>query len=113
MSLYYLAGALAATSLASAAKVCTNVTVPVNIEARQGVFDVPTLHSNIDATTFSLNYTTIGSNFSAKALTGYQTVRGLYNISAKYCRPENDTTSNPTVQVLSHGIGFDKRYCLS
>jgi len=37
---------LAIAGLASAAKVCTNVTVPVNINARQGMFDVPTFQSS-------------------------------------------------------------------
>jgi len=111
MSTFVLAaGALAACGLASAAKVCTNVTVPVNISARQGVFDVPTLESNFDATVFALNFTKQGQNFTDVALTGYQNVQGLYNISAKYCRPDNETSSNPTVQILTHGIGFDKTY---
>lgn len=94
----------------AAAKVCTNVTVPVNIDARQGVFNVPTLQSNLDATTFALNFTRQGTNFTNVALTGYQTLQFSANISAKYCRPDNDNSTNPTVQVLAHGIGFDKRY---
>lgn len=65
---------------------------------------------DLDATHFALNFTKNGANFTQDALIGYQTVTGAYNISAKYCRPENDTSSDPTVQVLSHGIGFDKRY---
>lgn len=97
-------------TLASAAKVCTNVTVPVHINARQAVFDVPTLESNLDAVKFSLNFTNIGMNFTEVATTGYQTVTGNYNISAKYCKPDGDTKANPTVQVLTHGIGFDKSY---
>lgn len=102
--------ALAACGLVSAAKVCTNVTVPVNIMARQGVFDVPEIASNYDATVFALNFTKQGTNFTDVALRGYQTVQGMYNISAKYCKPDNDNSANPTVQVLSHGIGFDKSY---
>lgn len=108
--LFTAASALAACGLVSAAKVCTNVTVPVNIMARQGVFDVPEIASNLDATIFALNFTKQGTNFTDIALRGYQTVTGQYNISAKYCKPDNVTSSNPTVQVLTHGIGFDKSY---
>ena len=104
------ATALAAFGLASAVKVCTNVTVPVNINARQGVFDVPEIASNFDATVFALNFTKQGSNFTNVALRGYQTVTGQYNISAKYCKPDGAASSNPTVQILTHGIGFDKSY---
>ncbi|KAK8219931.1 hypothetical protein M8818_000346 [Zalaria obscura] len=94
----------------AAAKTCTNVTVPVTIMARQGMFEVPTLQSNFDATTFALNFTTQGTNFTNASLTGYQTVNLPANISAKYCKPDNDSSASPTVQVLSHGIGFDKSY---
>ncbi|KAJ9644444.1 hypothetical protein H2201_007826 [Coniosporium apollinis] len=102
--------ALAVLSTRAAAKVCTNVTVPVDINARQGVFDVPTLRGNLDATTFVQNFTNIGRNFTDDALVGYQTVTGRYNISAKFCRPDHENNTNPTVQVLTHGIGFDKSY---
>lgn len=101
--------ALALLSTGAAAKVCTNVTVPVDINARQGVFDVPVLQGNLDATTFAQNFTNIGRNFTDDALVGYQTVTGRYNISAKFCRPDQENGTNPTVQVLTHGIGFDKR----
>jgi pimeloyl-ACP methyl ester carboxylesterase len=97
-------------TLASAAKVCTNVTVPVYINARQAVFNVPTLHSNLDATKFALDFTNIGMNYTNLVTTGFQTVTGNYNISARYCKPEGDTKANPVVQVLTHGIGFDKTY---
>lgn len=81
----------------------------VNIDARQAIFNVQTIESNYDATRFSLNFTNQGQNFTNVSTVGYQTVTGTYNISAKFCRPDNMTT-NPTVQVLSHGIGFDKSY---
>jgi hypothetical protein len=101
---------LAVLGVASAAKVCTNVTVPVYINARQAIFDVPTLESNLDAVKFSLDFTNIGMNYTDTVTTGFQTVTGSYNISAKYCKPQGDNKANPTVQVLTHGIGFDKSY---
>lgn len=101
---------LALLGVASAAKVCTNVTVPVYINARQAIFDVPTLESNLDAVKFSLDFTNIGMNYTDTVTTGFQTVTGSYNISAKYCKPQGDNKANPTVQVLTHGIGFDKSY---
>lgn len=102
---------LVALAGAATAKVCTNVTVPVNIDARQGVFEVDPINGNIDATRFALNFTENGANFTDVALTGYQTLQMPANISAKFCRPDDvDFSSNPTVQVLSHGIGFDKTY---
>lgn len=101
---------LALLGVASAAKVCTNVTVPVYINARQAVFDVPTFESNFDAVKFSLDFTNIGMNYTDVVTTGFENFEGSYSISAKYCKPQGDNKANPTVQVLTHGIGFDKSY---
>ncbi len=35
---------------------------------------------------------------------------GTYNISVKFCKPDRENGTNPTVQVLTHGLGFDKTY---
>jgi hypothetical protein len=101
---------LALLGVASASKVCTNVTVPVNINSRQAIFDVPTLESNLDAVKFSLDFTDIGMNYTDTVTKGFHNFQGSYNISAKYCKPQADDKANPTVQVLIHGIGFDKTY---
>ena len=90
------------------AKQCVNITVPVDISARNGVFNVPTLETNFDATTFAQNFTSIKGNFSQESLLGYTTVTGTYDISAMFCMPDNATGTMPVVQFLTHGIGFDK-----
>jgi hypothetical protein len=75
--------------------------------ARQGVFNVPEITTPVDATTFIQTFTSIsnGTNYTMEALLDYQDVTGSYNISAKFCRPDNDFGTKPVVQVLSHGIG--------
>ncbi|KAI4204176.1 MAG: hypothetical protein LQ350_001367 [Teloschistes chrysophthalmus] len=93
-----------------AAKQCQNLTVPVCISARNGVFNLPTLQGNADATTFAQNLTSIRGNFTKEVLLDYATVSGTYNISAKFCKPDVENGTNPTVQVLTHGLGFDKTY---
>lgn len=90
------------------AKKCMNMTVPVTISARTGVFNIAVPQTNLDATTFIQNQTQQGRNFSEVALTGYATTAGTYKISAQFCVPSVDNHTNPTVQVLTHGIGFDK-----
>lgn len=85
-------------------KRCFNVTVPGHINARQGVFDVPPIIGNIDATTFAMNLTDAGRNFTQDALIGYQTVKEKYEISARFCQPDQPRASNSTVQLLIHGI---------
>ncbi|KAL9124757.1 MAG: hypothetical protein Q9175_008184 [Cornicularia normoerica] len=104
--------ALAVVVLAgsAAAKTCMNLTVPVTISARTAVFDITLPQTNLDATTFAQNQTQQGQNFTMTALSGYATTAGTYNISAEFCMPSSMNTTKPTVQILTHGIGFDKTY---
>ena len=91
----------------AAAKTCTNFTIPVDISSRQGLFrEVPTA-GNLDATAFAQEFTRIGQNYTAVLLKDYQTLQGSYKISAKFCTPDGGSKSS-VVQLLSHGIGFDK-----
>lgn len=109
---------MAVLASTAAARTCQNITIPVTISARNGVFGgVATPQTNLDATTFAQNSTRQGMNGTAGALTGYATVSGTYSISSTFCMPSNMTMgasntsgSNPTVQVLTHGIGFDRSY---
>ncbi|CAD6584822.1 MAG: hypothetical protein ASARMPREDX12_001761 [Alectoria sarmentosa] len=105
--------ALAVVLLAGsvAAKTCRNMTVPVTISARTAVFDIAVPQTNLDATTFAQNQTQQGRNFTETALSGYATTAGTYYISAEFCMPSSmDTTTKPNLQILTHGIGFDKTY---
>lgn len=92
----------------AAAKTCINATVSVDISARTGVFNIAVPQTNLDGTTFSQNITQQGRNFTETALTGYATTAGTYEMSTQFCMPSEDMPANPTVQVLTHGIGFDK-----
>jgi hypothetical protein len=97
---------LLATS--AAAKQCMNMTVSVDISARTAVFNVPVPQTNLEATSFIQNFTRQGRNFTDTILTGYKTTAGKYNISTQFCVPTVNNVTNPTVQILTHGIGFDK-----
>lgn len=84
--------------------------IPVTISARQGVFDMPPLQNNLDATTFSQNITKVGINYTDTALVGYTTINGDVHISAEFCQPDTVADKKSVVQMLIHGIGFDKTY---
>jgi hypothetical protein len=101
LSLCVLAGCVAA-------KECMNVTVPVDLSVRQAVFDIAVPQTNLDVMDFILNMTQQGRNFSDIVLSGYDTTSGQYNISTQFCMPSRKNITNPTAQVLTHGIGFDK-----
>ncbi|KAI0136361.1 Alpha/Beta hydrolase protein [Xylariales sp. AK1849] len=105
VTLSVLVAGLAATV---AARQCQNLTVAVSISARNGVFDLKAPKTNVDVTDFMLNLAQPGHNLTAELLTGYATVSGNYSIAATYCKP--DYGAGQTLQVLTHGIGFDRSY---
>jgi hypothetical protein len=93
------------------AKICTNFTIPVEVSSRAAIFgNVPPPVDLAAVTRFALDFTRQGSNYTDEAVTGYATISETFNISAKFCRPNNSParTEIPVVQFLTHGIGFDK-----
>ena len=106
----YLSSLVASSLLLApaAAKICRNFTVPVDISARTGIFNLAIPQNNLDVPDLVLNITQQGRNFTDVVLEGYNTTAGVYNISTQLCAPSMDNGTNPTIQVLTHGIGFDK-----
>lgn len=109
MHLLYVAVALLVSS--ATAKTCINQTIPIDIIARIAVFDENIIpQEGIQVVTFMQNLTRRGENFTETVLQGYETISGTYNISTQFCKPDESSSrkGDPVVQVLTHGIGFDK-----
>lgn len=104
----YTSTIIAALAGLATARQCTNLTIPISITGRNGVFSLATPESSIDITNFNLRQARQGHNLTAELLTGYADVSGNYEISATLCNPDKGASS--TVQVLTHGIGFDRSY---
>ena len=68
---YSVAAASVLAAVASAKK-CQELTVPVSVSSRNGVFDVAALtpHTEIDITNFILNLAQQGNNYTADVLQG-------------------------------------------
>ena len=63
--------------------------------------------------TFSMNTTRQGINGTQEALSGYATISGKYKISTQYCMPNASSDAGGSgfaLQILTHGIGFDKTW---
>lgn len=90
-----------------AARQCSVFQIPVDISSRQGLFKEVPVENNLDVGGFATRFVEYQKNYSATLLEGYQTLQGSYEISAQYCCP--DSGSSGIVQLLTHGIGFDKR----
>jgi hypothetical protein len=100
--------ALSSLLLASvaAARQCQILSIPVEISSRQGQFKEVPIEGNLDIGAFATRFNQYGLNYTATLLQGYQTLKGSYKISAQYCCP--DSGSSGAIQLLTHGIGFDK-----
>ncbi|QPH02501.1 hypothetical protein C2857_006711 [Epichloe festucae Fl1] len=87
---------------------CRNLTVPVSLSARNGDFDLKAPATEIEVTDLSLGMSRPGNNVTAQYLKGYKTVSGNYQLAATYCEP--DDGPGHALQILTHGIGFDRSY---
>lgn len=90
---------------AATARQCSNFLIPVEISSRQGLFKKVPVESNLDVGAFATKFVEYQNNYTAELLKGYQTLHKSYNISAQYCCTESGSGK---IQLLSHGIGFDK-----
>lgn len=99
---------VAALTAVASARSCRDISVPVSISSRNAEFDLQPLLTEIDTTEFFLGLSRQGTNLTDTLLSGYHTVKGTYKLAATYCEP--DSGPGHTLQILTHGIGFDRSY---
>ena len=101
---------LALLACLAGAKHCLNQTIPVTITSRNAIYgNAPVPHNSIEVTAFAQAAAVQGVNGSAQAFTKFNNVQGTYNISTQFCTPDRYLSKDPmVVQVLTHGVGFDK-----
>ncbi|KAJ8612766.1 hypothetical protein MRB53_037237 [Persea americana] len=90
--------------------VCVDGYVSVNAQTAKNVkfnFAIPP-NETVVTETF-LQFITAGSPFLKSINQGYQTEGGSFDIKATYCTPK-DNLAPTEVQLLTHGIGFDREY---
>jgi pimeloyl-ACP methyl ester carboxylesterase len=88
---------------------CTNIVLSVEACATNVVVNI---QGDIKNRTVIENYIQGVTDGTLKLVTGStQEVSGTYNISATYCRPTRDVPRlNSTVQLLVHGLTYNKGY---
>lgn len=87
---------------------CVSGIVPVQASTSMNMnfnFDIPQNQSGVTQTFVTM--LTSGSPFMEQLMGGMQTASGTYNISATLCTPANNTKPD-TVEILTHGVGFDR-----
>ncbi|KAI7353072.1 hypothetical protein KC354_g11718 [Hortaea werneckii] len=105
----FSAAAIAAFAGIASARQCQNLTIPVELSARNGNFPGQEVtETDIEVTNFILNLSQQGNNYTEQVLDGYNTISGSYDLAATYCQPDNGPAN--VLQILTHGIGFDRSY---
>ncbi|KID62689.1 catalytic protein, partial [Metarhizium hybridum] len=99
---------LSLTAGLSVARKCQNITIPISISSRNGIFSVATPANDVDVTDFVLNNFRAGVNYTDNVLQGYKTIEANYNLAATYCTPESG--HGKSLQVLTHGVGINRYY---
>ncbi|WJG34912.1 Alpha/Beta hydrolase protein [Fusarium oxysporum Fo47] len=95
-------------TVASARK-CTNITVPVSLTSQNAVFTIEAPLTGIDVTTLAVNLARQGAPpYPEQVQKGFTTVSGNYELAATYCEP--DAGPGKELQIMTHGIGFDRSY---
>ncbi|KAI1210997.1 Alpha/beta hydrolase family-domain-containing protein [Annulohypoxylon truncatum] len=102
---------LAGLAAVATARVCQNLTIPITISAQNTKFTLQAPANDIEVTNFFLNLAQPGANFTQTVLNtndSVATITGNYSIGATYCEPDSGPGS--ALQILTHGIAFDRSY---
>lgn len=90
--------------------ICVNGKVPVSVSATNSQLQYTGPANQIDATSLIVDYLTVNSTLPAKVVGAKRTFQANYFVDASLCYPVNGCVDNSTIQILSHGVGFDKSY---
>lgn len=87
---------------------CKDFDIPVLVTAQNGIFEFPPLTNNEEAA--DLGFILGNRNSQPAVPSGYVNITGTYNINARFCTPIKGGDKAKIVQILTHGVGFDKSY---
>ena len=106
-SRHFKALSLVLAGLGVEARQCQNITVPVDLTVQNAVLDVAVPISEVEVTSYILGVlkSIRDGPASPPELTS---VSGHYELATTYCEP--DAGASSVLQILTHGIGFDRGY---
>ena len=88
---------------------CIDFTAPITVTAVSAEVAFPEFQNQFEATAFAAAVLGRDSaQLASTAFKGEQNVTSTFEISARYCTPAKKGSG--IVQVLTHGLGFDKVY---
>ncbi|KAJ7140036.1 Alpha/Beta hydrolase protein [Mycena crocata] len=107
---FLLLGPTLLTARSASEYTCTSYTVPLkNVSAPS--FDLTfEIKTQWDITDWTINEARRDSSSAFNGIAGPSTVVGDFDISARFCTPNQATKLSQTVLVMTHGLGADKTY---
>lgn len=87
---------------------CTQFMAPIPVKATSYELAFPPFLDHYQSVAFSNALTARNASAAPPLISGSNNFTGVFNISAEYCTPSNGNSRG--IQVLSHGLGFDKSY---
>ncbi|KAM7199959.1 Alpha/Beta hydrolase fold [Rhypophila sp. PSN 637] len=91
-------------------KNCIELLVPVPVNATNIEYDIPRVYDTISAVNWAVNVTTWSNKNYTERIIQNITISQTFKIHAKLCVPSVSTSKSSTLQILTAGNGFDKRY---
>ncbi|KAL2835665.1 Alpha/Beta hydrolase protein [Aspergillus pseudoustus] len=88
---------------------CFDFNLPVQVTVPITKFSVSPFHNNSESTSLLVNSVARTANVQ-NLVAGEANINRAYNINFRYCEPGRGVLRNGIVQVLTHGLGFDKSY---
>jgi len=92
------------------AYVCTDFVVPVTVTAPSYIPSFKEFGTHYDAVQFLVGLTTRPTEGPTSPFSGSQDLTVDFAVDASFCTLNGDYDGSQDIQVLSHGIGFDKSY---
>jgi hypothetical protein len=89
---------------------CRDLTLRVPVTAVSYDLDIVHVSNNIEAVEFALDLDKWSSPNVTERIIGVTNISDTYSIYAQLCLPDS-TQDKHVMQILSHGLAFDHRYC--
>ena len=86
---------------------CVDLTIPVTVTAESLTTAFAPFQNSWESTAFIDR--TVARVGTSSPLSGTKTVTDTFSISGQYCTPTGYAAKKNTLQILTHGLGFDKR----
>jgi pimeloyl-ACP methyl ester carboxylesterase len=89
---------------------CIDFNAPITVTAPSYIPSFKEFGSHFDSVQFLVDLTTRVTEGTASPFSGVENVTEIFSIDASFCTRDDAYGEGQDVQILTHGVGFDKSY---